>query len=67
MAAKKRGQDWCVLNSVTQAMECKRCGESVKLPLPMKLETFAEMLLGFARAHRRCKPTGALFDAPTGG
>lgn len=36
-------------------LRCDRCGERMVTILPIRLETYAETLKGFARAHSKCR------------
>ena len=44
-----------IYNGKTEHVECKACGATHPLPLPMSVTLFAEMGKAFEREHRKCK------------
>lgn len=58
----KKESNWCfaVMANAEPAeprphLHCTRCGERMVTTLPMKVETFIEVIKAFNRAHAKCK------------
>lgn len=45
-----------ILNCITQQFECKHCGASRRLVLPVPINTIVADSLVFQEAHAACKP-----------
>ncbi len=48
------GADHVVVNTTTNAFECRRCGASYTPALPCSLTMYLGMSRTFLREHRRC-------------
>lgn len=49
--------DHVVIDTRTQAFECRNCGASYKPNLPVPINLMVAMMQAFTKDHRRCKAT----------
>lgn len=56
--------DWVVVGgAVGEVSHCTRCGEGLRLVLPLRIEVFIAATLAFVKAHSLC-PEGKYFEKP---
>ena len=47
--------EWVIMNSKTGEMECGRCGEHKKIPMPIDMSKMITLLEGFTKMHSICE------------
>lgn len=63
---KPRAYDWIVVGGAPgEVGHCTRCGEGLRLELPVRLEVFTGASGGFVEAHKHCTPGRYVASTPT--
>lgn len=50
-----RNTDHCVFNGRTRHMECRHCGATMAVAMPIDLRDMAKLCDAWVKKHRNCK------------
>ena len=66
MAKRRKRGDWLVAGgAIGEAAHCTRCGEGLRLRMPIRIEVMVGALDGFEKAHLDCVDRGWVEPEPT--
>ena len=57
--------EWLIVRQADLSCECLRCGERMRLELPVRCSVFIAAGRAFTKEHRGCRPRQIVPETPT--